>query len=64
MKLFLIGVYVPVKVGSDRTNAEGKWKVNTDLEPGRYFAKTKKAKVDDGDSKLTCKADESKAKRI
>ena len=60
VKLILIDDYVALKVGKDTTSSSGKWKIDADLDPGRYYAKVSKAKDDD----LTCKADESKAKRL
>ena len=56
VKLFLIGDYVPVRVGKDSTNGQGKWKVAADLERGRYYSKV--AKTED------CKGAESNDERI
>ncbi len=56
VKLFLIGDYVPVRVGKDSTNGQGKWKVAADLERGRYYAKASKTE--------DCKGAESKDERI
>jgi predicted secreted protein len=60
VKLFLLGDYVSVKVGKDSTSSSGKWKIEADLDPGRYYAKVSKTKVGD----LTCKAAESKTERL
>jgi hypothetical protein len=54
--LYFLGEYTPIKVGSDKTAASGKWKVKKSLESGRYFAKVKKTS--------DCKADASPTERV
>ena len=49
----------PQPLGSDATNAAGKWRIEADVEPHHYQARVTKAKVGGG-HKHVCKPDRSK----
>jgi hypothetical protein len=54
------GEYTPVRVGSDKTDAKGRWKIDGNLESGIYYATTKAVKR----GKTKCAAATSKNKRL
>jgi hypothetical protein len=56
VRFFRLEGFISVKVQLTRTNSKGKWRIERDLEPGRYFAK-----VDGGGG---CRYDNSKAERL
>jgi hypothetical protein len=58
--LHFSGEYTPVRVGSDRTNGQGKWEIDANLTSGFYHATTKAVKR----GKTKCRAAESRAKRL
>jgi hypothetical protein len=55
------GEYTTVRVGSDKTDGQGRWKINASLtDPGVYYAKTKAVKR----GTVKCAAAESKGKTL
>ena len=54
------GEYTPVRVGSDKTNGQGRWKVEASLTSGTYYATTKAVKR----GKTKCAAATSKNKQL
>lgn len=54
------GEYTPVRIGADKTNKKGRWKVSATLERGFYYATV--APVKRGDVK--CAGAESKSVRF
>jgi hypothetical protein len=56
VSLFLYDGFVTDKVGITHTNSKGKWRIEKNLDPGRYFAKV--------DSAKGCRYDNSKTKEL
>ena len=58
--LHFSGEYTPVRVGSDKTDGQGRWQIDGSLQSGFYHATTKAVKR----GKTKCAAAESRAKRL
>lgn len=52
VQFFRLDGYISVKIQKTMTQSDGSWKINRDLQPGRYFAKV--------DSSPGCRYDNSK----
>ena len=58
--LHFSGEYTPVRVGSDRTDGQGRWAISANLTGGFYHVTTKAVKR----GKTKCAAAESRAKQL
>ena len=56
VRFFRLDGYLSVKVQFAKTAADGDWRIERDLQPGRYFAKV--------DSASGCRFDNSKIERL